>query len=204
MRAALVASRRGLNGRPRAYSGRQGLKARLPVFPPSNDPVRAFLGARRAPRRMQTERMERQQMALYEHIFLARQDVTAAAGRSADGTDQVENRLARRRGHQGRALGAEVAGVPHQEEPQGAFHSAQHRCAVRGGRRARAHLEHQRRRDSLPHHPRRRARDRPFGDAAQARRRRPRRARPARAARRPPRSRRSTRPRRPSSAPPAR
>jgi hypothetical protein len=39
----LVSSRRGLNGRLREQA-RQGLEARLPVFPPSNDPIRAFPG----------------------------------------------------------------------------------------------------------------------------------------------------------------
>src|SRR5271165_4630637 len=65
---------------------------RLPVFPPSNDPVRAFLGARRAPRRTQTEGMERHQMALYEHIFLARQDVTQQQVEAL--TEQIKSKIA--------------------------------------------------------------------------------------------------------------
>ncbi len=40
----LVVSRRGLNGRPRALQRAGGHCVRLPVFPPSNDPVRAFIG----------------------------------------------------------------------------------------------------------------------------------------------------------------
>ena len=41
----LVASRWGLNGGSRAHASvRQGHNVRPPVFPPSNDPVRAFSG----------------------------------------------------------------------------------------------------------------------------------------------------------------
>ena len=79
-------------------------------------------------------------MALYEHIFLARQDVTQQQVEALTEQIKTEDRLARRRSHQGRALGAEVARVPHQEEPQGAFHAAEHRRALRGGRRDRAPL----------------------------------------------------------------
>ena len=75
-------------------------------------------------------------MALYEHIFLVRQDVTAQQVEAL--TEQIKTKIAAlgRRHHQGRTLGAEVARVPRQEEPQGAFHAAQHRRAFRGGRRA--------------------------------------------------------------------
>ena len=96
-------------------------------------------------------------MALYEHIFLARQDVTAQQVETL--TEQIKSKIA--------SLGGAVTKV----EPWGlkslAFRIKKNRKAhftliniaapVRGGGRGRAQLSHQRGRDPLSHHPRRRA-----------------------------------------------
>jgi small subunit ribosomal protein S6 len=64
---------------------------RLPVFPPSNDPVRAFPGLEGL-RVGSAGEKERHDMALYEHIFLARQDVTAQQVEAL--TDQIKSKIA--------------------------------------------------------------------------------------------------------------
>ena len=57
---------------------RQGLSARLPVFPPSTNPVRAFPGLEGlSVGRVFETKGKGSSMALYEHVFMARQDVTA-------------------------------------------------------------------------------------------------------------------------------
>ena len=109
-------------------------------------------------------------MALYEHIYLARQDVTAQQVEAL--TEQLKTIIA--------AQGGSVSKV----EPWGlkslAYRIKKNRKAhftllnidapLGGDRRARAPAQHQRRRDPLPDAARRGARGRPVGDAAQARR----------------------------------
>ena len=96
-------------------------------------------------------------MALYEHIFLARQDVTPQQVEAL--TEQIKTKIA--------SLGGAVTKV----EPWGlkslAFRIKKNRKAhftllniaapFRGGGRGRAPLEHQRGRHPLSHHSRRRA-----------------------------------------------
>jgi small subunit ribosomal protein S6 len=62
------------------------------VFPPSNDPVRAFLGLEGLRAGRNVEDMERRLMALYEHIFLARQDVTQQQVEAL--TEQIKSKIA--------------------------------------------------------------------------------------------------------------
>ena len=125
-------------------------------------------------------------MALYEHIFLVRQDVTAQQVEAL--TEKIKTQIA--------ALGGAVTKV----EPWGlkslAFRVKKNRKAhftllnIAAPSEAVVELERtlepQRGRHPFPDHARRRARGRPLRHAAQARRRRPRRSRTARPARRPP------------------
>ena len=134
-----------------ARQGHCGPASRVPAFERSGS---SLSRARRAPRGIRRRRGKARHGSLRAYLPGA-PGCHGAAGRSADRPDQVKNRFARRRGHQGRALGAEVARLPGQEEPQGALHVAQHRGALGGGRRTGASPEHQRRRDPLPHHSRR-------------------------------------------------
>ena len=123
-------------------------------------------------------------MALYEHIYLARQDV------SAQQVEELTNALTevlvpgRRQGHQERVLGPQVPLLPHQEEPQGSLQPAQHRRPGSGRCRDGAPDAHQRRHPALHDRARRRARGRPVGHDAEARSRR-RRWRPSAVAVRP-------------------
>ena len=108
-------------------------------------------------------------MPLYEHVYLARQDLSAQQVEEL--TAQLSGVIgaAGRQGHQERILGPEVPHLPHAQEPQGAHDAAQRRCAAGGAQRDRAPGAPQRRRAALSHHPRRRARGRPLGDDAQIR-----------------------------------
>ena len=125
-------------------------------------------------------------MPLYEHVYLARQDLSRAAGRGIDRASlPASSAEAGRQSHQDRILGHEVPQLPHPQEPQGAHDAAQCRRAAGRAQRDRAPGAPQRRRAALPHHPRRGARGRPLRDDAQVR---PRRSRRARRSRRPRRS----------------
>ena len=73
-------------------------------------------------------------MALYENVFIARQDVPRA-GRSPDHPVRRARHRPRRQGHQEGVLGPADPHLPHQEEPQGPLHPAQHRRAGGGGQR---------------------------------------------------------------------
>ena len=102
-------------------------------------------------------------MALYENVFIARQDVPATQ------VETLTNEFAelvtahgRHRLQEG-ILGPALARLPYQEEPQGPLHPAQHRRAVGCREGARAHDVDQRRHHPLPDRPRRRARGRPVG-----------------------------------------
>ena len=69
-------------------------------------------------------------MALYEHVYLARQDVTAQQVEAL--TEQMKSMIeAAAAGRQDRVLGREDARLPHQEEPQGPFLPAEHRALRR-------------------------------------------------------------------------
>ncbi len=61
------------------------------MFPPSNDPVRAFPGSKGSAWDVALE-WERHGMALYEHIFLARQDVTQQQVEAL--TEQIKSKIA--------------------------------------------------------------------------------------------------------------
>ena len=93
----LVASRWGLNGGPRVHfesDERQGLKrpsSRVPAFERSG---RAFPGSRGSA--WDAVELERLPMALYEHIFLARQDVTQQQVEAL--TEQIKTTIAARGG----------------------------------------------------------------------------------------------------------
>jgi small subunit ribosomal protein S6 len=62
------------------------------VFPPSDDPVRAFPGLEGLCAGCGSKKMERHEMALYEHIFLARQDVTPQQVEAL--TEQIKSKIA--------------------------------------------------------------------------------------------------------------
>jgi small subunit ribosomal protein S6 len=62
-------------------------------------------------------------MALYEHVLLARQDVSAQQVEDPCRTVQGHHRGEWRLGSEGGVLGREVARVSHQQEPQGALTS---------------------------------------------------------------------------------
>ena len=65
-------------------------------------------------------------MALYEHVYMARQDVTAQQVEAL--TEQLKGVLAAHGGSVTKVedLGRQVPRLPRQEEPQGAFFAAQH------------------------------------------------------------------------------
>lgn len=94
-------------------------------------------------------------MALYEHVYLARQDVTA---QQVEVTEQMKSVVA---GLGGTISKVEYWGVksllrlPDQQEPQGAFHSDEHRRPLGRRRRDGAPDGHQRRHSSV-HDPSRR------------------------------------------------
>ena len=125
-------------------------------------------------------------MPLYEHVYLARQDLSTQQVEELTATAVRRHHRGGRQDHQDRILGPQVAHLPHPQEPQGALDAAQRRRAAGGAQRNRAPGAAQRRRAALSHHPRRRARGRPLGDDAQVR---PRRSRRSRRPRRPWRSR---------------
>ena len=194
---AVEASRWGLNGRPRPKSGAAGLKSPasgVPAFERSGSSLST--GSKGSAWDASRTTKERLPMALYEHIYLARQDVTAPAGRSSDRTAQDRSSLR----HGGSVTKVEPWGLKSlafriKKNRKAHFTLLNIDAPVGGDRRAGAPAQPQRRRHPLPHPARRRARGRPLGDAAQARRRRPRRARRPRPAatarpRRPPGSRR--------------
>ena len=143
--------------------------ARRPVFPPSELSSLSRKGSKGlAPGRASWNKGKAFH-ATYEHVFLARQDVSA---------QQVEELTAQFKGvieqmggkvAKTRILGREVALLPHPQEPQGALHAVQSRCAAGRAQRDRAPGAAQRRRAALSHRPRRRARGRPLGDDAQGR-----------------------------------
>ena len=61
------------------------------MFPPSNDPVRAFPGSKGSAWVAQAQE-KGPKMALYEHVFLARQDVTSQQVEAL--TDQIKSKIA--------------------------------------------------------------------------------------------------------------
>ena len=94
------------------------------------------------------------------------------AGGSVDRAIQRRHRSARRQDREDRILGRQIRRLSDQEEPQSAFHPAEHRRAGRRPDRGRASGRHQRRRAALLDRPRRRTRGWSVGHAAQTRRRR--------------------------------
>ena len=65
---------------------------RLPVFPPSNDRFEPFPGSRGSAWDANRKTERHNAVALYEHIFLARQDVTAQQVEAL--TEQVKTKIA--------------------------------------------------------------------------------------------------------------
>ena len=113
-------SGRRLNGGPLRKAA--GARRRPPVSPlsrviswafPSKAPMRGFAPEQRT--------KERQSMPLYEHVFLARQDISDAAGRGLGAELPHDPRGSRRLDRQDRILGPQVPHLSHQEEPQGAL-----------------------------------------------------------------------------------
>ena len=134
------------------------------------------------------ERKERPNpMPLYEHVFLARQDISQAQveALTKEYTDVIER--GRRQGRQDRVLGPQDRRLQDQEEPQGALLADEHRGAAGGDRRDGAAHGPLARRHPLHHRARRGARDRALHPDAQERPRRPPRRRPRRLPRRRPR-----------------
>ena len=103
-------------------------------------------------------------MALYENVFIARQDVPATQVEALTTPVRRAGHRPRRHGRQERVLGSSHPHLPHQEEPQGALLPAQHRRARGGGEGDGAPDVDQRRHPALPDRARRRARGRPLGD----------------------------------------
>ena len=63
-------------------------------------------------------------MPLYEHVYLARQDVSAQQVEELTAQFKGVIEQTRRQGRQDRILGRQVPHLPHAQEPQGAFHAA--------------------------------------------------------------------------------
>ena len=174
---------RGLNGRLRRRAcsrktgyrlsdrtcsdrlARQDRRVRRPVSPPSEHSSLS----RRA--RGAWRRGERGNEGKGSHAALRTRLPCApgrkrAAGRGIDRAPERCRRRSRRKGGQDRILGSEIPLLSTAQEPQGAFHVDESRCAIAGDQRDRAVGAPQRGRAALPHHPRRRARGRPVGDDA--------------------------------------
>ena len=157
-----------------ALSGPLGLSTQLML----HRPKRGF-----APGRTATTR-KGQTMPLYEHVFLARQDISQAQVEALTKEYTRGHRRRRRQGRQDRVLGPQDPRLQDQEEPQGALLADEHRRAAgRGGGDGAAHGPLARR-HPLHDHPRRRARDRALDPDAQERPRRPPRRRSRRLPRR--------------------
>ena len=84
----------------------------------------------------ETKSKERRRiMPQYEHVFLARQDVSAQQVQSL--LEEFSKVISdqRRRGRQDRVLGPEAAGLQDQKRTARRIITDEHRCAARGGRR---------------------------------------------------------------------
>ena len=104
--------------------------ARRPVFPPSEHSSLSRKGSKGyAPGRAR-QKGKGIRMPLYEHVFLGAPGRQRPAGRRTDRPAQRRHRADGRQGRQGRAMGREVALLSPAQEPQGALHAAQCRCAA--------------------------------------------------------------------------
>ena len=138
--ALRVRSGRGLNGR--CGSAAQGFvhdpSSRVSAFEQPLGPWQARRAWRRSdarnrlrPHRAESKPEERPVMPLYEHVFLARQDVTPQQVETM--IDQYKGVIEQNGGtvDEDRDVGRQVPRLPDQEEPQGAFHAVQPRRARR-------------------------------------------------------------------------
>ncbi len=109
-------------------------------------------------------------MAFYEHVVIARQDISPQQAEALNDAaqDLLEDDWRARR--QDRVLGPSQPHLPHQEEPQGPLLPARHRRRrPRPSKEMERQLLDQRRRAALPDRPRRGARPRTVADPGAAR-----------------------------------